>query len=210
MAGVLSGVMYCPLTAIFLNAEITNGYALFIPLMIVSSLSFFIVKSFESYSMETKQLALEGQLYTHHKERNILSTIEMESIIQHTYETIRPEQKLKDLVELIKRSDKNIFAVIDSTEKFMGIIELNDIKQKLFQPSFFDELYVRTLMKKPRAFLQEDESMQSIMEKFDITQSWYLPVLTKDKRFVGFISKTKLFEKYREMLSTSSDLYEVG
>ena len=210
MAGVLSGVMYCPLTAIFLIAEITNGYELFIPLMIVSSISFFIVKSYEPYSMETKKLALEGQIFTHKKERNILTSIALEDMVQENYETIGPDKKLKDLIELIKRSEKNIFAVIDNKEKFVGIVELNDIKQKLFQPECYNAVSIKSMMKQPPAVLFSDQDMYSVMEKFDITQSWYLPILDKNKKFAGFISKTKLFNKYREILASQGDLYEEG
>jgi len=117
MAGVLSGVMYCPLTAIFLIAEITNGYELFIPLMIVSSISFFIVRSYEPFSMDTKKLALEGQIFTHKKEKNILTSISLDEMLTNDYETIQMDKKLKDLVEIIKRSEKNIFAVTDSKGK---------------------------------------------------------------------------------------------
>jgi chloride channel protein, CIC family len=208
MAGVLSGVMYCPLTAIFLIAEITNGYELFIPLMIVSSISFFIVKSYEPYSMETKKLAMEGQIFTHKKEKNILTSISLEEMLQDTYDSIRMDGKLGDLVEIIKKSEKNIFAVIDNKNRFTGIIELNDIKQKLFQPEQFDKITIGSIMKKPPAILQQGQDMTVVMEKFDLTQSWYLPVLDKDKKFVGFISKTKLFNKYREILASQGDLYE--
>ena len=208
MAGVLSGVMYCPLTAIFLIAEITNGYELFIPLMIVSSISFFIVKNYEPYSMETKKLALEGQIFTHKKEKNILTSIKLEDMLQDTYETITPDKKLKDLIEIIKRSEKNIFAVVDGKDRFTGIVELNDIKQKIFQPEHFDKISIKSIMKKPAAILYVDEDMHSVMEKFDVTQSWYLPVLNKERKFAGFISKTKLFNKYREILAAQGDLYE--
>ncbi len=209
MAGVLSGVMYCPLTAIFLIAEITNGYELFIPLMLVSSISFFIVKSYEPYSMETKKLAMEGQIFTHKKEKNILTSISLDSMLRDSYESISMDKKLKDLIEIIKGSEKNIFAVEDEKGKFVGIIELNDIKRRLFQPEQFDKVFVKSIMKKPAAILQQDQDMHSVMEKFDITQSWYLPVLNKEKKFVGFISKTKLFNKYREILSSQGDLYDV-
>lgn len=208
MAGVLSGVMYCPLTAIFLIAEITNGYELFIPLMIVSSLSFFIVKSYEPFSMETKKLALEGQIFTQKKEKNILTSIVLEDMLQDSYESIQIDKKLKDLIELIKKSEKNIFAVVDNKERFTGIIELNDIKQKIFQPELFEKTSIKSIMKKPPAILYADQDMHSVMKKFDVTQSWYLPVLNKEKKFIGFISKTKLFNKYREILSSQGDLYE--
>lgn len=208
MAGVLSGVMYCPLTAIFLIAEITNGYELFIPLMIVSSISFFIVKSYEPFSMETKKLALEGQIFTQKKEKNILTAITLQDIIKDNYETIQPDKKLKDLIELIKKSEKNIFAVVDGKGRFTGIIELNDIKQKIFQPDQFEKISIKSIMKKPRAILYDDQDMHTVMEKFDTTQSWYLPVLNNDKHFIGFISKSKLFNKYREILASHGDLYE--
>lgn len=209
MAGVLSGVMYCPLTAIFLIAEITNGYELFIPLMIVSSISFFIVKSYEPFSMEIKKLALEGQVFTHKKEKNILTSISLDSMLQDKYDTIAINKTLRDLTEIIKQSDKNIFAVTDAKERFAGIIELNDIKQRLFQPDLYDKTSIRSIMKKPAGTLREQQDMHSVMEQFDLTQSWYLPVLDKERRFIGFISKTKLFSKYREILAQQGDhLYE--
>ncbi|MEO6721062.1 MAG: chloride channel protein [Ferruginibacter sp.] len=208
MAGVLSGVMYCPLTAIFLIAEITNGYELFIPLMIVSSISFFIVKSYEPFSMETKKLALEGQIFTHKKEKNILTSIVLEDMLQQNYECIEIDKKLADLIEIVKKSDKNIFAVIDRQDRFTGIIELNDIKQKLFQPEQFNRISIKSLMKKPPAILHSSQDMHSVMEKFDVTHSWYLPVLDNENKFIGFISKTKLFSKYREILASQGDLYE--
>ena len=208
MAGVLSGVMYCPLSAIFLIAEITNGYELFIPLMLVSSISFFIVKSYEPYYMEIKQLAKEGQVFTYKKEKNILTSIQLNEMLQDKYDTISMHKKLRDLVELIKRSEKNIFAVHDEKDRFAGIIELNDIKQQLFRPDRFDVVYVKSLLKKPAGILYENDDMHAVMEKFDITQSWYLPVLNAEKKFIGFISKTKVFNKYREILSSQGDLYE--
>ena len=208
MAGVLSGVMYCPLSAIFLIAEITNGYELFIPLMIVSSISFFIVKTYEPYYMEIKQLAKEGQVFTYKKEKNILTSIRLNEMLQDKYDTISMDKKLRDLVELIKRSEKNIFAVHDEKDRFAGIIELNDIKQQLFRPDRFDVVYIKSLLKKPADILYENDDMHTVMEKFDITQSWYLPVLNTEKKFIGFISKTKVFNKYREILSSQGDLYE--
>lgn len=208
MAGLLSGVMYCPLTGIFLIAEVTNGYELFIPLMIVSAVSFFIVKSYEPYSMDIKKLAEDGQVFTHQKEKNILTSIQLSEIMHDTFETISIDKKLRDLVDVIRRSEKNIYAVVDQKGKFAGIIELNDVKQRLFDSRQFDVVPVRSLMKKPPAVLEEDETMHSVMEKFDLTRSWFLPVLDKQKNFKGFISKTKIFYKYREILSASNDIYQ--
>jgi CIC family chloride channel protein len=208
MAGMLSGVMYCPLTAIFLIAEITNGYELFIPLMIVSSISFFIVKTSEPFSMETKKLASLGHIFTYQKEKNILTSISLNEMLEDSYESISMDKKLSDLVEIIKRSEKNIFAVHDGRLLFAGIIELNDIKQKLFEPDLFKTISIRSIMKKPGAVLREDQDMREVMDQFDITQSWWLPVLDKDNKFSGFISKTKVFNKYREVLSQQGDFYE--
>ncbi len=208
MAGVLSGVMYCPLSAIFLIAEITNGYDLFIPLMLVSSISFFIVKSYEPFSMETKQLALEGQIFTHRKEKNILTTMRLEELLQDQLEVIPIDNKLRDLVETIKKSKKNVFAVKNASGHFAGIIEINDIKHYLFQPDLFDSLSIDALLKKPAATININQKMHEVMDKFDTTQSWHLPVLDNDRKFVGFISKTKLFNKYREVLASHGDLYE--
>jgi chloride channel protein, CIC family len=208
MAGVLSGVMYCPLTAIFLIAEITNGYELFIPLMLVSSISFFIVRHFEPYSMETKQLALARQIFTHQKEKNILTSISFTEMLQDNYATVNIGKKLGDLVEIIKLSNKNIFAVADNKGNFAGVIELHDIKQQLFDPRNFNTIEVRSIMKKPAAVLYDHEDMHAAMEKFDITHSWYIPVLNKEKQFVGFISQAKVFNKYREILASQGDIYE--
>ena len=158
--------------------------------------------------MEIKKLALEGQIFTQKKEKNILTSITLDSILRDSYESISMDKKLKDLVEIIQHSEKNIFAVVDGKERFVGIIELNDVKQKIFQPELFNKISVKSMMKKPAAILRHDQDMHTVMEKFDLTQSWYLPVLDDNKKFIGFISKTKLFTKYREILATHSDLYE--
>ena len=128
--------------------------------------------------------------------------------LENTYESISMDKKLSDLVEMIKGSERNIFAVHDGRHRFAGIIELNDVKQKLFQPDQFKAITVRSLMKKPAAVLREDQDMHTVMEQFDITHSWWLPVLDKDNKFSGFISKTKVFNKYREALSQQGDFYE--
>jgi len=177
-------------------------------LMIVSSMSFFIVKHYEPYSMETKKLALERQIFTQQKEKNILTSISFAEMLQDTYATINIDKKLGDLVEIIKLSNKNIFAVADNKGKFAGIIELHDIKQQLFDSSNFNKTEIRSIMKRPAAVLQEDQDMHAAMEKFDMTHSWYMPVLNKEKEFVGFISQTKVFNKYREILASQGDLYE--
>lgn len=208
MAGVLSGVMYCPLTAIFLIAEITNGYALFIPLMIVSSLAFFIVKHFEPFSMELKKLALEGEVFTHQKEQNILTSISLDSMLGESYPSIRFDRKLEELIDLVRRSERNIYAVLDQEDKFAGMIEFNDIKKLLMDGEVEDQTTIKSFMRKPAEWVLLGEPMKVVMEKFDRSRSWHLPVLDKDKRFVTFVSKNRLFEKYREVLNAQNDLYE--
>src|SRR5574343_572466 len=138
----------------------------------------------------------------------MLQSISLESMLQDTDESIAIDRKLTDLIELIKTSEKNIFAVVDQRGRFAGIIELNDVKQKIFNPDEYPKTSIKSLMKKPAAVIRVDQEMQSVMHLFDLSQSWYLPVLDADRRFVGFISKTKLFNKYREILAASSDLYE--
>lgn len=207
MAGVLSGVMYCPLTAIFLIAEITNGYELFIPLMLVSAISFFMVRHYAPHSMETKKLVSEGHALHRRKEQEILSSIQMSALLEKGYETIGIDQTLGDLVEIIKRSQKNIFAVVDGQQRLAGLVELNDIKRKIFQTEHYATTPLRKLMKKPPDIILSDEPMQRVMDRFDITRSWYLPVVDTEKRFLGFISKTGLLQKYRDMLATQDTMF---
>ncbi len=208
MAGVLSGVMYCPLTAIFLIAEITNGYDLMIPLMIVSSIAYFIAKSFEPYYMETKQLALQGQIFTHKRERNILSSLTMSSLLQKDHHVLHLEDSFGDLISQLETTDKNIFAVLDPSERLAGIIELKDIKSMLFHPELYEQTQLKSLIKKPPEILTLDMDMNQVMHQFDLTNTWYLPVVDDNKRFVGFVSKSALFEKYRNQIAQQKDIYE--
>lgn len=208
MAGVLSGVMYCPLTAIFLIAEITNGYELFIPLMIVSSISYSIVKHFEPYSMETKHLALKGEIFTHKKEQNILSAITLEEMLSDSFSTISVHSTLADLIKLINVSNKTVFAVNDEEKCFAGIIELNDVKALVLGKNVPEKMSIDKLIKQPGEVIYYKDTMPKVMQKFDLTNSWNLPVLNAENKFIGFISKSKLFNRYREILAEHSDLYE--
>ena len=208
MAGVLSGVMYCPLTAIFLIAEITNGYELFIPLMIVSSISYSIVKHFEPYSMETKLLALKGEIFTHKKEQNILSTISLPEMLTDTSANISINCSLADLIKRINESNTTVFAVHDDQDHFAGILELNDVKNMLLGKGVEDTITIGKLVKQPQEVIYYKDSMPKVMQKFDSTNSWNLPVLDADNKFIGFISKSKLFNRYREILAETTDLYD--
>ena len=208
MAGLLSGVMYCPLTAIFLIAEITNGYGLIIPLMIVSSIAYFIAKTFEPYYMETKQLALTGQIFTHKRERNILSSLSLTNLTERDHQVLHPEDSFQDLIRHVQREDKNVFAVVDSAHHLTGIIELGDIKSMLFQPELYDKTALKSIIKRPAEILPIDAPMTEVMHQFDRTKALYLPVIDGDRRFVGFVSKSQLFEKYRSQIAQQKDIYE--
>lgn len=208
MAGVLSGVMYCPLTAIFLIAEITNGYELFIPLMLVSSISYSIVKHFEPYSMETKQLALKGEIFTHKKEQNILSTISLQEMLSDSFTTISVTSTLADLIALINESNTTVFAVHNEQKRFAGIIELNDVKKLILGKDVPEQMSIDKLVKQPREVVCYKDTMPKVMKKFDLTNSWNLPVIDAENKFMGFISKSKLFNRYREILAEHKDLYE--
>jgi CIC family chloride channel protein len=207
MAGVLGGVMYCPLTAIFLIAEITNGYELFIPLMIVSSISYTIVKHFEPYSMETKQLALRGEIFTHKKEENILSTISLQEMIDDTYMNISINHTAGDMFKILNDSPKTVFAIHDNEHLFVGVIELNDIKKLVLRQDIDVNAPIASIVKNPPEIIYYRDKMTDVMKKFDSTQTWHLPVLNGENKFLGFISKSKLFERYRKSLSENSDLY---
>ncbi len=208
MAGVLSGVMYCPLTAIFLIAEITNGYELFIPLMIVSAISYAIVKHFEPYSMETKHLALRGEIFTHKKEQNILSTIALEDMLDTSYENITIETTVGELIQILNKSTKTVFAVHDDQNLFVGIVELNDIKKLILRKDVQHHATIGSIVKQPAEIIYYKDEMTKVMQKFDHTHSWHLPVINGENKFLGFVSKSRLFERYRQSLSENSDLYE--
>ncbi len=207
MAGVLSGVMYCPLTAIFLIAEITNGYELFIPLMIVSSISHLIVKHFEPYSMETKHLALKGEIFTHKKEQNILSTISLEEMLDDSYMNISINHTVGDMLKILNQSPKTVFAIHDDEHLFVGIMELNDIKKLVLREDIQVNASISPIVKHPSEIIYYKDTMTEVMKKFDLTNSWHLPVLNAENKFLGFISKSKLFDRYRMSLSENSDLY---
>ncbi len=199
MSGILSGVMHAPLTAIFLIAEVTGGYELIIPLMIVSSTSYLISKHFEPYSMDTKKLASKNLIFTANKDKNILSQLKTQEIIETDIKTIDYEGNLGDLVEVIKTSKRNIFAVITKEHEFKGIINLDDVRAIMFRQEMYLEIKVKQVMKRPHRVIQYNDSVETILKKFDETNEWNLPVV-KNKKYRGFISKSKLHIKYRSQL----------
>ncbi len=202
MAGILSGVMYAPLTGIFLIAEVTGGYELMIPLMIVSSISYGIVRVFEPYSMDTRELAKKGDILTANKDKNILTLLDIHEIIENDFSKILYNKKIIDLTELISHSKRNLFPVVDEGDKLLGIVYMENIREILFELNSFRDLAVIELMKSPPATLQINEDMGSVMKKFDESKAWNLPVL-KDDKYIGFISKSSVFSSYREQIIKS-------
>lgn len=203
MAGILSGIYHAPLTAIFLIAEITGGYTLMIPLMIVSSISYAISKHFEPYSMDTKKLANSGQMFTSDKDKNILTTIKIANLIENNFQSVLPTDSLGDLVKVISQSKRNLFPVIDSNDKLIGIITLDDIREIMFNIDMHSKTSVSDLMNVPAAIIDSLETMESVMKKFDETGAWNLPVTTNGS-YVGFISKSSVFSSYRTKLITTT------
>jgi CIC family chloride channel protein len=204
MAGVMSGIMHAPLTGIFLIAELSGGYDLFMPLMIVSVISFITIYVFEPHSIYAMRLAKKGELVTHHKDRAVLCLMRMHNVIETDLQTIRPEAKLGDLVKLISTSKRNIFPVVKEDGTFIGVVSLEEVRNIMFRPELYNRFNVKKLMIYPPTRIDVSESMDSVMEKFEQTQAWNLPVLDGDK-YVGYVSKSKIFNAYREVLVEISD-----
>jgi chloride channel protein, CIC family len=199
MAGILSGVMHAPLTGIFLIAELTGGYELIIPLMIVSTLSFLISRHFEPYSMDTKKLASKGLIFTSDRDTNILSQIKVDELIETDVRTIHPEDNLGQLIELVKDSHRNVFAVVSMSNELKGFITLDDIREIMFRRDLYETMKVKHIMKSAVAIIEITDDVKTILKKFDESDSWHLPVVF-NKTYLGFISKKTIYFKYRQQL----------
>jgi CIC family chloride channel protein len=199
MAGILSGLFHAPLTAIFLIAEITGGYDLMIPLMMVASISFAISKRFEKHSLDVKNLARKGQAFTSNKDTNILSTLDTNSIIQTDYLTVSPDENMEKLVDLISHSNQVIFAVVDAEKQLLGVVHFNDIREIIFNQYRVKYTLIKEVMIKTVDIIYPTDSMEMVMNKFEKTKVQFLPVL-KDGKYYGFISKSIALEAYRSKL----------
>ncbi|MBP6584230.1 MAG: chloride channel protein [Flavobacterium sp.] len=199
MAGILSGLFHAPLTAIFLIAEITSGYSLMVPLMLVSSISFAISKRYEPYSFDIKNLADKGDVFTDDRDRNILSGIVISRLIQSPIQTLKLAPSLEELVEKISGYNQMIFPVVNDKNELLGIIDFEEIKSHLFNPYKIKYTQIKDIMRAPKEMVNYDETAETIVEKFERAQTDYLPVL-KNKEVIGIISKNALLEAYREKL----------
>ncbi|KIC63947.1 chloride channel protein [Chryseobacterium taiwanense] len=204
MAGAMSGVMYAPLTAIFLIAESSFGYDLFIPLMIASILSYLIVKWFSPISPELKSMADQGKIFTNKHDKNLLFSLKTEDFIDRYSQIIQENAPIDDLFELVKNGDKNIFAIVDDQKTLRGILTLDDIRPYLFTIDKVS-MTITEIMKTPPAIIHPEESPLEILQIFDDTGVWNLPVVDTNNIFIGFISKSKILMSYRQLLKEYSD-----
>jgi CIC family chloride channel protein len=199
MAGMMAGVMQAPLTAIFLIAEITKGYDLLMPLMLASAVSFVTIRGFEKHSIYTKRLALRGDLITHDKDKAVLTRLSIQPLIETNFNAVLPEHPLGTLVKVISRSHRNLFPVIDVHNNLLGVVLLDDVRPIMFDAERYATIFVRDLMQPVPATVEEYESMESVLNKFEQTGAWNLPVVCGNK-YIGFVSKSKIFNAYRQQL----------
>ena len=204
MAGTMAGVMQAPLTAIFLIAEISGGYELLIPLILTSAISFAFSRSIEPYSIYTKRIAKKGELLTHDSDQAVLTLLKLSDVIENDFKCVKVEDTLGDLVKTVSESTRNIFPIVDSKGRFQGFVELGDIRSKMFDRSQYDRLHVWNFLKQAPEYVYIDDHMDTVMKKFEVTGAWNLPVIGRDRKYYGFVSKSKIFSSYRKQLQQVS------
>lgn len=200
MAGLMSGVMHAPLTGIFLIAELTGGYDLFLPLMIVSVCAYLTIIVFEPHSIYSMRLAKSGELITHHKDKAALTMMSMESVIETDFQVVRPDMDLGEMVKAISKSARNLFPVVDVHNELLGVVILNDIRNIIFRQELYHKYHVENFMVAPKARIITTDSMEDVMDKFDKTGSWNLPVVDEDNKYIGFVSKSRILSTYRQVM----------
>lgn len=204
MAGVMAGVMHSPLTAMFLIAEITGGYQLLLPLMIVCISSYLTINIFEPHSIYSMRLARQGKLITHHTDRSILTLMSLESIIDKDYIAVRPDMQLGDLVHAISRSHTSFIPVLDAGGSLVGEIDVTKIRHIMFRTELYQKFSVAQIMTQSPATLRRNDPMEEVMGKFDKTDAAFLPVLDENNKLLGFISRTRMYAMYRQMVADFS------
>ena len=204
MCGLIAGVLHAPLTAIFLIAELTGGYQLFVPLMIVSTISYTTIKNFTTTSVYTRQLARRGELFTHDKDKMVISLMNVRDMLETKFKTVHKDANLGELVKVITTSKRNVFPVVDDEGIFYGVVHLNDIRDVIFKPELYDSVMVTSLMQAPMTSATMDDTMEDIVLKFQKTAQFNIVVL-KEGKYVGFVSRAAVFSKYRLMLKEFSE-----
>ena len=200
MAGIMSGVMHAPLTGVFLIAELTGGYDLFLPLMIVSISSYITILMFEPPRIYSMRLAQKAELLTHHKDKAVLTLLSMDSVIEKEFQVVSPEMTLGDMVKVIAKCGRNIFPVVDERGVLLGVVLLDNIRNIMFRPELYNRFHVSKFMVSAPAKLYVNMPMDQIMQTFDDTKAWNLPVVDEQDHYIGFMSKSKIFNSYREVL----------
>jgi predicted transcriptional regulator len=206
MAGIMAGVIHAPLTAIFLIAEITGGYVLFVPLMIVSALSYFISRYFEPYSIYTKKLAQKGHVFTGDKDTNVLRQILLDDLIETEFFPLLITDKFGKLIEAFTNSNRNIFPVVDADKNFIGVIQLDNVKELLFQPEINESLTIGDIVSRDILSIDAGENMEVVMTKLENSNLWNIPV-TRNGKYLGFVSRSNVLSFYRRILKKTSSLF---
>jgi len=204
MAGVMAGVMHAPLTAIFLIAEITGGYDLFIPLIVTATIAYITIMIFEPHSIYTKRLAQRGELLTHNKDQNVLIMLDLRKLIETEFITLKEEMSLRYFVKEVPASKRNIFPVLDGQDKLVGVVLMENVRPVIFNNELYDTMFVPDFMIAPPAVVETTDTMDMVMQKFNKTKAWNLPV-TENGVYKGFLSKSKIFNEYRGMLLNFSE-----
>jgi CIC family chloride channel protein len=200
MAGMMAAIMHSPLTAVFLIAELTGGFELFLPLMIVTVSAYVTILAFDRYSLYSVRLAQKGELLTHHKDKAVLTLLNVNSVIETDFRVVHPKNTLGDVVKAIAKSSRNVFAVTDDENILRGIVLVDDIRNIMFRPELYPRFKVKKFMVSPPAKINVSMPMEKIMQIFDDTKAWNLPVIDDHGRYLGFVSKSKIFNAYREVL----------
>lgn len=204
MAGVMAGVMHAPLTGVFLIAELTGGYSLFLPLIMVSIVSVMVISIFEPHSIYAMRLARQGRLLTHHTDRSILTLMSLDSVIDNNYTTVDPDMPLGKLVSVISRSHTSFIPVVNTAGILLGIIDINKIRHVMFRTELYHRFTVQQILIPPKATLGIKDSMEEVMEKFDKTNADYLPVVDVNGQLTGFVERTRLYSMYRKTVADFS------
>jgi chloride channel protein, CIC family len=204
MAAMMAGVMQAPLTAIFLIAEVTGGYDLFLPLILTAAVSFGTTRIFEKYSIYTKRIAQTGELLTHDSDQAVLTLMSLSHLVSDKYPRVSPDATLSDVVNVFKSSDAQVYAVVDDYGVFCGEVTVDNIHSLALRADKYDTMSVRDFMDQPPAFIYADDKMEAVMDKFDKTGAWRLPVVTEDRKYVGYASRSRILAAYREMLKDFS------
>ena len=205
MAGLMSGVMHAPLTGVFLIAELTGGYQLFLPLMIVSVCAYLTIIVFEPHSIYSMRLAKKGELLTHHKDKAVLTLMNVESVIETDFLPVCPSMDLGDVVKVISKSNRNVFPVVNAYDELLGVVVMNSIRKVIFRQELYHRYHVDQFMEDAVAKIINTDSMEEVMRKFDTTHSWYLPVVDEDNKYIGFVSKSKALNTYRQVMVDMSE-----